>query len=67
MAVVAGKTSTGTRTLETEPLAPIFMAAVVGFTGQLQFDISKPDGTPRKLLSVERLKKLSWKSSVGFK
>lgn len=32
------------------------MAAVVGFKGELVFDTSKPDGTPRKLLAVERLK-----------
>jgi len=43
------------------------MAAVVGFKGQLQFDTSKPDGAPRKLLSVARLKNLGWESSIGFK
>ena len=40
------------------------MAAVVGFKGQLQFDTSKPDGTPRKLLSVKRLKNLGWESTI---
>ncbi len=40
------------------------MARVVGFQGQLTFDTSKPDGTPRKLLNVERLKRLGWQSSI---
>lgn len=40
------------------------MAAVVGFKGKLKFDTSKPDGTPRKLLSVKRLKNLGWESSI---
>ncbi|MBP6850008.1 MAG: GDP-L-fucose synthase [Rhodoferax sp.] len=33
---------------------------VVGFTGDIVFDASKPDGTPRKLLDVSRLKSLGW-------
>jgi len=40
------------------------MADVVGFTGELTFDASKPDGTPRKLLDVSRLEKLGWKAST---
>ncbi len=34
--------------------------AIVGYTGELKFDTSKPDGTPRKLMDVEKLKKLGW-------
>ena len=34
---------------------------VVGFKGKLVFDISKPDGTPRKLMDVSRLHNLGWK------
>ncbi|MEX9251085.1 GDP-L-fucose synthase [Pseudenterobacter timonensis] len=37
------------------------MAAVVGYTGQIIFDTSKPDGTPRKLMDVSRLQNLGWK------
>lgn len=37
------------------------MAAVVGYTGQIIFDASKPDGTPRKLMDVSRLQNLGWK------
>ncbi|MEN6632033.1 MAG: GDP-L-fucose synthase, partial [Candidatus Polarisedimenticolia bacterium] len=33
---------------------------VVGFEGELRFDATKPDGTPRKLLDVSRLKALGW-------
>lgn len=36
------------------------IAEVVGFKGQLAFDTSKPDGTPRKLLDVTRLRRLGW-------
>ena len=37
---------------------------VVGFKGQLTFDPSMPDGTPRKLLDVTRLEKLGWKAKT---
>lgn len=34
---------------------------VVGYEGDIEFDTSKPDGTPRKLLDVSKLEKLGWK------
>jgi GDP-L-fucose synthase len=40
------------------------MKSVVGFAGELVFDSSKPDGTPRKLLDVSRLDSLGWRASV---
>ena len=40
---------------------------VVGFQGQLAWDRSKPDGTPRKLLSVDRLHALGWKQRIGLR
>ena len=40
---------------------------VVGFEGQLQFDISKPDGTPRKLLDVSRIHALGWKHQIELR
>jgi len=40
------------------------VAKVVGFTGEIVFDSSKPDGAPRKLMNVERLKSLGWQYSV---
>lgn len=39
---------------------------VVGFEGELQWDTSKPDGTPRKLLDVSRLHALGWKHKVDL-
>ena len=36
------------------------MASVVGYQGKIVFDITKPDGTPRKLMDVTRLKNLGW-------
>ena len=40
------------------------VARIVGFTGRLVFDTTKPDGTPRKLLDVGRLSALGWKPSI---
>lgn len=40
---------------------------VVGFKGELKFDSSKPDGTPRKLMDVSKLEKLGWKYSIALK
>jgi GDP-L-fucose synthase len=40
------------------------VARVVGFAGELRFDTSKPDGTPRKLLDVSRLSAMGWKPQV---
>jgi GDP-L-fucose synthase len=42
------------------------VASVVGFRGSLEFDTSKPDGTPRKLLDVTRLKALGWSPRIGL-
>jgi GDP-L-fucose synthase len=40
---------------------------VVGFTGDIVFDASKPDGTPRKLLDVSRLKSLGWAAKTQLR
>lgn len=40
--------------------------AVVGFSGSLVFDATKPDGTPRKLQDVSRMHRLGWKHSVSL-
>ncbi len=40
---------------------------IVGFKGQINFDISKPDGTPRKLMDVSKLHALGWKASITLK
>jgi GDP-L-fucose synthase len=42
------------------------VAQATGFKGQLRFDTSKPDGTPRKLLDTTRLTKLGWRPSIAL-
>nr|WP_010133601.1 GDP-L-fucose synthase [Microbulbifer agarilyticus] len=42
------------------------MAKVVGFEGAINFDASKPDGAPRKLMNVSRLADLGWRYSVSL-
>ncbi|QLK47199.1 GDP-L-fucose synthase [Vibrio owensii] len=42
------------------------MAKVVGFEGDVVFDTTKPDGTPRKLMDVSRLADLGWRHSVSL-
>jgi GDP-L-fucose synthase len=39
----------------------------VGFNGELRFDSSKPDGTPRKVLDVSRLRELGWRPRVPLR
>jgi GDP-L-fucose synthase len=43
------------------------IADVVGFAGGFTFDASKPDGTPRKLMSSARLHELGWKAKTGLR
>lgn len=38
----------------------------IGFTGELKFDTTKPDGTPRKLLSVDKLHSLGWEHKISL-
>lgn len=40
------------------------VAAAAGFTGKIEWDSSKPDGTPRKVLDVSRIKALGWKPTI---
>jgi GDP-L-fucose synthase len=42
------------------------VAASVGYAGEISFDPSRPDGTPRKLLDVSRLAKLGWRASTSL-
>jgi GDP-L-fucose synthase len=42
------------------------VATVLGFKGSLEFDTSKPDGTPRKLMDVTRLHNLGWRHTTGL-
>jgi GDP-L-fucose synthase len=40
------------------------VARVVGYTGRIVFDPSRPDGTPRKLLNVSRIHTLGWHAQI---
>lgn len=42
------------------------VARIVGFEGELRFDATKPDGTPRKLMDISRLNTLGWKSKISL-
>ena len=42
------------------------VAKVVGYQGKIEWDTSKPDGTPRKLMDVSRLKRLGWTATIGL-
>ncbi len=42
------------------------VAKVVGFDGEIDFDSSKPDGSPRKLLNVEKLSSMGWKNKTSL-
>ena len=43
------------------------IADIVGFEGNLVFDPSQPDGTPRKLLNIDRIKSLGWKPQIPLR
>jgi len=45
----------------------LLVADVVGFTGRLEHDLSKPDGTPRKLMDVSRLTNLGWRAETPLR
>jgi len=39
---------------------------IIGFEGEIVHDLSKPDGTPRKLMSAEKLRELGWEAKIGL-
>ena len=43
------------------------VADITGFTGEVEWDTSKPDGTPQKLLDVTRINELGWKAAIGLR
>ncbi len=44
----------------------LLIKKIIGFKGELQFDTTKPDGTPRKLMDVSRLNALGFKAKIGL-
>ena len=45
----------------------LMIASIVGYRGQLRFDSSKPDGTPRKLLDSTKMRSLGWAPAIGLR
>lgn len=45
----------------------LLIKEVVGYTGSIEHDLSKPDGTPRKLMDVQKLNNLGWKAQTGLR
>jgi len=45
----------------------ILVKDIVGYEGEIVHDLSKPDGTPRKLMDVSKLHALGWKEKIGFR
>ena len=43
------------------------IGTIVGFSGEIKWDTTRPDGTPRKLMDVSRLHALGWKHRIGLK
>jgi len=51
-------------------IPPTFAAAIIttsGFEGEIIYDKSKPDGTPRKLMDVSRINQLGWKHKTSLR
>ncbi len=44
----------------------LLIKEIVGYKGDIIFDATKPDGTPRKLLNVEKINKLGWRSNISL-
>ncbi len=44
----------------------LLIKKIVGYEGRIEHDLTKPDGTPRKLMDVEKLHKLGWKASISL-
>lgn len=57
----------GTGTDVTIKELALLVQRVTGHTGEIQWDSSKPDGTPRKLMDVSRLHKAGWKHTIELK
>ena len=43
------------------------ISSVVGFSGEIMWDKSKPNGTPRKVLNIKKIKSLGWEPKISLK
>jgi GDP-L-fucose synthase len=62
-----GHVNVGTGTDVTIRTLAETVADIVGFRGRTEWDITKPDGTPQKLLDVSRLREAGWTSRIGLR
>jgi GDP-L-fucose synthase len=62
----AGPVNVGTGSDITIAELAALIARITGFKGRLEHDLSKPDGTPQKLLDVSRLTALGWTAKIGL-
>ena len=44
----------------------VLVKKICGYQGLITLDKTKPDGTPRKLMDVDKIKSLGWKASIGL-
>ncbi|MBI5739866.1 MAG: GDP-L-fucose synthase [Nitrospirae bacterium] len=44
----------------------VLIKRIIGFEGEIRHDLSKPEGAPRKLLDVSKIKKLGWEAKIGL-
>jgi GDP-L-fucose synthase len=44
----------------------LLIKRIVGYDGTIEHDLTKPDGTPKKLLDVCRMKTLGWEAKIGL-
>jgi GDP-L-fucose synthase len=62
-----GLVNIGTGTDLTITELAMMVKDIVGFDGELIYDASKPDGTPRKLMDVSKLSNLGWRHKIGLR
>jgi GDP-L-fucose synthase len=63
----AGPINVGTGTdVQIRELADL-IAEIVGYDGEVEWDTRKPDGTPRKLMDITRLRALGWEAKIGLR
>ncbi len=62
----ASQVNVGTGTDVTIRELASLVASAVGYTGEMEWDMTKPDGTPRKLLDVSKLAAVGWSASIGL-
>jgi GDP-L-fucose synthase len=52
--------------LSIRELVTDYLAPIIGFKGTIEFDTSRPDGTPRKVLDISRIKSLGWSPQIDL-